>query len=357
MDLTFELERPHLKIGQKKLSGIDNSERKGYFGCRFVFEPSNEEFSFYEILGTYGTDFVDSVCISAGYKSDIYEYVFNIMVGRINDKLNLSITSDYMLGDWNEHINLKFFLSRFELELKNSGIYNVDADFDFSDGGNFISLEFSIDLNSTLQKPIDEACYYMANTHTLVSASFSEDDSFISQFRFPPEHQYSFVQYLTYFGKFLEDLGIQGDLSLRNRDGLTYLSFYPIDKDVALENIAAALSSYLSLPENNNISFIEHNSSLESEIRFQQLASVVDHLKSQLRLSNAVISLKEKEISLLESHTALNLKEEAHLSSNIKDYWEPIEGIKITSYKGKFFEINIPKIIGNVTGSIGKQNK
>lgn len=350
MKLLIDKKRPKLVVGNTTLEGLfNNKPAEWYFGCTYIFDFIPDDFSFDDLHGIPVSEYADSVCLTLGCQSSVYEYARIVNVGFLNNKINMRITCDYDLERWHEKISESFFLPELERELKKSNIYNVLTEFDFSTEDNFIHLIFSADLGCDVYKIFDEACHYVAEAHRHVSDGFEYGGGggFISKFKFPAEYKSIFVQYLTYFGQFLEDLGIHGDLSLSNRHELTCLSFNPSDQSVALENIAAALSSYLSLPE-SNLAIIVPNGNLESEVRFQQLASVVEHLKSQLRLSNAIISLKEKEISLLER--AVDKVEFPLPSKVIKDYWEPVSGIRITSYKGKFFEIDIPKLINRLSG-------
>ncbi len=348
MELILDFKRPILKVGSKQLSGTDNDVPSHYFSCKYVFEPSWDECNFKDISELAGNDFPNNVCTNLHYKSDSYEHVFATIIGRKNNRIEVSLTGSYTTGHWDEKMNLKHFLARFNTELNTGDAYEVDFINEAEHDNYFVTLNFTLALDSPLKNALSEASAYLENTHKIVLDSFSQDDGFISQFRFPNEYKAAFIQYLTYFGKFLEDLGIRGDISIRERDDLTYLSFLPECGEVALSNIAAALTSYLSLPNGDSSVLVCPNAEIESEVRFQQLASVIDHLKSQLRLANAMIALKEREITLLDNRLYLKRNDSNWETPDVRDYWEPIRGIRITTYKGKFFEINIPTLIGSI---------
>ncbi|OYD21301.1 hypothetical protein B6S09_16100 [Oceanimonas baumannii] len=313
----------------------------------------DDEFDFSEVQFLQGSAIPDDVCINASYSHSLYPHIFCMEVGRKENKTFCKISTDYINSNWDERVNLKHFLKGFEKEVRRHDKYDVEMVLDESGEGGFLIISFFLPQDLVLKDSIDEACKFLSSCHNIVLLGFNDEDAFISQFRFPKEYKSSFLQYLTYFGQFLEDLGISGDLSISDKADVTYLMFYPENKEMALGNITTALSAYLSIPDKDNVNLISCRDDLESQVRYQQLSSVVNHLKSQLELSRAVISLKEKEISLLEDRE-LKLKSN-RLRGDIKNYWEPFDGVKITSYKGKCFEIDIPKIVNNIFGKLEKK--
>lgn len=346
MKLNTKSDRPHLNVLEKDISGLINSEREGYFGCKYIFEPFHEELSINDLFEISAEEFIDDVCINASFNSQFYDYFFVARIGRREDIMNFEVVASYELEEWNEDINLRKFLPKLAKTLEEDGRYDVDCSLDGD--ANFIILKFERTNDSSISILLDEVSKYLHKKHYLVLNNNDIEEQFISQFNFPSEYKSAFVQYLTYFGKFLEDLGINGDISINNKEEYTSIGFLPSNKDVALDNIASALNAYLSLPSTDVLSIVECSRDLESEVRMQQLVSAIDHLKSQLNLSKAVESLKNREISLLEGEISLHretVNYPVDKSLDIKDYWEPIEGIKITSYKGKFFDINIPLLV------------
>jgi|GEM_PF-6895011 len=345
MKILFEDYELSLRIGDKNFPLSINKEQSKFFGCKYILSPMDDEEIFFDVVEHLsGTGFAKNVCIESVYESDTYPYSFFAMVGRAKNQLQFAISYSYRLDDWDEPANLNHFLPKLMKQLELGQYYEVTLEDDYADGMQVITLHFTESLETSLHNAATQACKYMLNAHNLVLSGLVEEDGFISQFRFPPEYKAAFIQYLTYFGKFLEDLGIAGDLSIKTRNEITYLTFHPENKDIALENIAIALSAYLSFPSEEHIPFFHHDLSPDAKINSHQLHFVIETLKSQLRYAEAAISLKNLEISLLKNRESGKEKPMPQVSSDIKDYWEPIEGFKIIPYRGKFFEANFPKL-------------
>lgn len=226
------------------------------------------------------------------------------------------------------------------------------------DDGFTVEFVFSSSISGVLAEQIENSREYFHQVKNQIIASIVNPDAFISQFNFPNEYRHIFTQYLTYFGKFLEDLGIAGEVSIEQKDGKTILKITSDQKQETLDQINAALLSYISLPSSDISTIVKPAPDLESQIRLQQLLSAVDHMKSQLNLSKAMISVKDREIELLHAtnnQLRTNLIPSVELSSDLIDYWEPLEGVKIKAYKGDFFEIDIPLWVKKIKNRLQKK--
>lgn len=343
---------PILDLEGKELVGFDSQDRDGYYDCTYVFEPSSKEFSLEDITELNGFEFIEDVCINAPFTNGSYSFVFKSQVGRLNNILHFDITAYYSSTEWEEKVNLKHFLIELEKVLENCKDYVIESYIDFASDENYFTLYSTSSLEEKVGDCLHRACQYLSRAHGAAIGRAYFEDGFISQFNFPEEYKSAFVQYLTYFARFLEDIGVKGNLTISDKEELTYLHFVPKDNTVALENIASALSTYLSLPQ-NDIEILPSNKDFESEIKLHQLVSVVEHLRSQLSLSKALLSVKDREIDLLDAE----VKKNRAISSDIKEYWEPLEGVRITEYKGRFFEINIPKIVKGIKDNLNRKNK
>lgn len=182
----------------------------------------------------------------------------------------------------------------------------------------------------------------------LISASISsllfeaKQNSMTSIFRFPDEIQVPCEQYLVYFSKFLEDLGINAKTSIETEAQNTLFTVTPEDPTQALSQIRDALNIYLSFPE---IPEVEIISTDYSDIAIQQLISNVLHLKSQLVLANSTIQVKE---ATIQSLSLTNFQQRQLLKS--ADDKKPSEEkvldglITINEYEGKGFKLNLAEI-------------
>src|SRR5262249_55058966 len=134
---------------------------------------------------------------------------------------------------------------------------------------------------------------------------------------------------------------------LRHVGGESLFAVTPVDKDTALENIRAALETYLQLPS----SPISNDAMVE--VAIQRLAANVEHLRSQVRLANAEIQLKDATIQA-QQITIRVLRGDVMLES-VKDVTPPRNtgedkqsflggtlALKPFNYKG--VEVNYPEI-------------
>jgi len=342
MELIVEQKELYLKLGDRKISGLINNSNDLYFGCRYLFE-SNDDFSINDLSVYSPSEIPEGTCFHDAYDSQYCKQVTGAQVGKRKGMMHFDIYASYWLEDWDDSINLKLFFPELVKTLEVDGKYKFES---FSERDHFeISLVFETDELVSISEQCECACKYLREKHDFVLDNLDIEGRFISQFNFPLEYKSAFVQYLTYFGQFLEDLGISGDFSISSKNENTSIAFHPASKDVALDNIALALETYLSLPSSEGLSIVTSRDTLEAEVKIQQLVSVIEHMKSQLSLSKAIVSAKDREISFLEKETISSKRE---VSQNIADYWEPIEGVKITSYEGKFFTLDIPHLIGKV---------
>lgn len=170
-------------------------------------------------------------------------------------------------------------------------------------------------------------------THTL-------ENHLLNIFSFPTEIRQVCEQYLIYFSKFLEDLGINVTSKLDSQTQTTYFTIIPKDSNEALKNIRGLLDIYLNLPDAPDF---EHISSSYSDLSLQQLIANVYHLKSQLALVNSMIQLKDATIESLKftnHHKSLLIE-----SKSLKNEEKTLDGlITINEFEGKGFNVNLPEI-------------
>jgi hypothetical protein len=159
-----------------------------------------------------------------------------------------------------------------------------------------------------------------------------------------------------YFGKFLEDLGIESRVSVRNENDLTILHVIPNCQDHALQEIHIALAAYLEIASDASTGIVSPITNSEADIKNLQLRAQIDHLNSQLRLEQAIAKTRETQVKLLEQYIeGLPNKSQEKIASNDINI-EPLPGIKITKYKGSFFEIDVPRLANRIKNSIRKKS-
>ena len=109
------------------------------------------------------------------------------------------------------------------------------------------------------------------------------------RFRFPNHLKSLCKQYLSYFSKFLSDHDIDCELSLIDKQGITYMTINVDESKVDIDELQKALAGYFSLPALSQENIILHS----QDVSTQQLIANIEHLKSQLRLANLTITQYE----------------------------------------------------------------
>jgi hypothetical protein len=206
----------------------------------------------------------------------------------------------------------------------------------------------------TLSSEIERSLKTVRLLHSEVEKSLSgriHDGSVAAYFKFPADVQVACEQYLIYFIQFLQDLGISATSELKHEAGKVLFNVTPTDSYESLDKIRVALEIYLRLPS-NPVSYTQG----EGDIDVQRLVATIYHLKSQLALSQAMLQAKDATIQAqqLTIHHQRRLVGgeviiESLLETNTHSQDETKESllggvVSITKYKGKGFEVNLPKI-------------
>jgi len=175
----------------------------------------------------------------------------------------------------------------------------------------------------------------------------SKGNILATYFSFPEEIKTACEQYLLYFGEVLREIGVKAAVEIKEESDHILFSVRPSDKHQAIDRIRKALELYLNLPAATLTGINEG----EYRIEIQRLSANIMHLKSQLLLAEAILEAKNTTIDaqgerliyqgqLLEGRLLPDLTreqepEKEELFNNT---------VAITRYKGKGFELNLPKI-------------
>ncbi|HMS43595.1 MAG TPA: hypothetical protein PKE69_25430, partial [Pyrinomonadaceae bacterium] len=162
--------------------------------------------------------------------------------------------------------------------------------------------EVIFSVNSFRKKIIDEIRNYLnilnyyheeALRNFETNVRFESRSSITSVFIFPLEIKEYCEQYLLYFGRFLQDLGLNATSSLKEEVGKVLFSITPTDDVEALDKIREALAVYLKLPE----SPIVYDDSFAA-MRLQQQ---IENLQHSQRMAVREIRSGEKELRLAQT--------------------------------------------------------
>lgn len=329
----------------------DFDEIEHYLGAQFLIE-NNDACTYSDIADIEFNKYPNSLCLSIDVKNNTYEPFFHFLIAKRGNKIFLRGYISYSIDNFQDSIHPKKIADLTKTKLKELNAFNIEGPI-LEDS--FYFLEFSIELSqqSTLEQEVLRISTFLANAQTTLISQFNIFEGITTKINIPNEYKHTFGQYLAYFGEFLADLGIDADTSITTKKNELLLSINPNNKDEAIENIYLALASYLSLADDDSETFLTPTQEKSSEMKLQQLMFQVSHLKSQLKMTGHIASLQEKHINLLEASAPNNqtvlINNESKNQIKKNEYWEPVKGIKITTYKGKFFEIDIPTLIRKFT--------
>lgn len=242
--------------------------------------------------------------------------------------------------NWNKPIDILTFKN---LLLENLSDKEITLE-DIPNASDFVEFGFTLNSKINFDKNIhDEYKRIMAlidNEIEKILKKNEQENNLTNIFTFPPEIRSACEQYLIYFSKFLEDLGIQVTSKLDSKEGTTLFTVIPKNSEEALSNIKELLDAYLKFPETNNIEIISSN---YTDVSVQQLIANIYHLKSQLLLSNSIIQNKD---ATIESLKFTNYQQSLIINSNSNSNEEKtLNGlVTLSEYEGKGFKINLAEI-------------
>jgi len=346
IDAIPKLEIPAKKVWYLSTSDINAMERILALG---IWDIPQEVYGI-NFNRTYPwMDLITSVKIDISREVNVYHIVFEVKPDLVSWARPYSFSA-YLLEFENKFNALKGpGLEQFGISKKGRGAI-----------GGIRWEEFDMALNTyftgeTFKDVMDKATSFLPEVHlqTVKSLMLSlNQNSYIRYFDFPDEVRVYCEQYLQYFIQFLRDLGVEATSELRHEEGHVLFSVTPVDKDQALDNIRAALDVYLSLPSGKLI----YSQDDENAIEIQRLVGTIQHLESQITLERAVRQAKD---ATIQAQQITITQQQRLLADNIltesiiditpqpqsEDRIEIVRDIvSITKYKGKWFEIDLPKM-------------
>ena len=247
--------------------------------------------------------------------------------------------------NWEKPFSLIKMVNKLEQLCENDGQVTLHLeDPEVINNGFGIQLQIANTDISALQVYHEILDKFDALISTAISSLLLEvkQNSLTSIFRFPEEIKVPCEQYLIYFSRFLEDLGINAKTTVETRTQSTLFTITPEDPTQALSQIRDALNIYLNLPEMPEDEFISRE---YDDIAVQQLIATIYHLKSQLALANSIIQAKDMTIKNL---SFVNFQQRQLLESveKKKSEEEELFGglVTIGEYKGNGFKIKVAEI-------------
>ncbi|MBB1434560.1 hypothetical protein H5201_09590 [Pseudoalteromonas sp. SG43-6] len=203
---------------------------------------------------------------------------------------HLGFRVKHELEIWANHYSFKKFdivfeglLSQGSFKVINYNDSQIDVDLDID------RLEYqNQSMLANVKKALDfiEECSLEA--HKFLTEQ-SRDDVFIKVFEFPPEYKNICSQYLIWFGEFLQNLGIDANVSTNQRKNQTQLIVSPNECPELLTEIEKLFYQYLSLPYAELLP-PESNLTPQELHAYQAVKMQVQHLQTQVQLKDYVIA-------------------------------------------------------------------
>lgn len=289
-----------------------------------------------------------------------------------HDTVKVSIVIPFYYKDWNKPWNLNHFLKEMEKEFNGRYVQTAQAEFEIGDGShpdcNMVLTFVGID-NKTVESWIIESLMAIKEVFdsTEVICAFQDEDAPLKAvFSFPQHLEKACEQYLIYFGEFLTDLGIGADVKLREVGEKILFSVSPDDKEEALKRVKSALAIYLKLPNVYEESKLELAPDYDPII--QKHIANIEHLRSQLRLSDAVVRVQGLEITSLrkilmssQNNTAIiieNSLDIVNTTGQVEKREEFFGGaLKFVPWKKGPIEIDAGKIVSSLKRLFGGTSK
>ena len=243
---------------------------------------------------------------------------------------------------WSKPISLLTLIEKLNVTLTEKGLTEKINDEDILEIG--IYLKFSSNFNYNISYEYNRILTILNNEIADIVEENNRElnkNHLVNIFSFPPEIRQACEQYLIYFSKFLEDLGIDTTVKLDAQTKNTFFTVIPKNSNDALFKIKELLDIYISLVDEPNLEMVSYT---EYDLSINQLLSNVYHLKSQLVLLNSILQAKD---ATIESLKFTNYQQTLLIELNSKKNEEKVlDGmLTINEFQGKGFKINLPEIL------------
>lgn len=149
-------------------------------------------------------------------------------------------------------------------------------------------------LREVLEQAAADVDELWASTHGRVDAQHPLE-ALERTFVFHPAIKRTCEQYLSYFGQFLADLGIEAETSIKESAGKVLFTVSPVDGQSALSAIHDALEIYLRLPEEP---LFQEEAKQQRDVAVTQLSAQVLQLQHNYLLIKEAYELQAERVAL-----------------------------------------------------------
>jgi len=223
------------------------------------------------------------------YKED-YIKINEVSIDFCITEYILGFRIKYELEVWANHYSFKKFNLVFE-KLLSEGSFKITTH-NYSE----VDLDIEIDRlkyqNRIMLPDVKKALKHIEKcsleAHKILIEQ-SKDDVFIKIFEFPAEYKNICSQYLIWFGEFLQNLGLDANVSTEQSKNQTQLIVSPNECPELLTEIEKLFYQYLSLPYAELLP-PESNLTPQELHAYQAVKMQVQHLQTQVQMKDSVIA-------------------------------------------------------------------
>lgn len=348
IEIRYRAGKPFLHVGRsripiRELGKKDKKGRKDYKDALFVLDDHKVPKD--PLMKVPVSEWPDGLYVVSDYKCKTYKPLSFIVACRVGGGVNLQLVLWFTYQSWKEDVSLVKFFERYVSAIGEKAGLTCEGEQDEEFFA--IDIQLTSDASLSVDEAIEEQAKILKRIHQETIDDWKFDTGFVAKFNFPAHLRFVFLEYLAYFGQFLEDLGIESDVSIEGNQQLTTLAVKPKSKDQALDRIYIALASYLALPMDGHI-VRRYTGNVESQLRHERLVLVTKHLHSQIQYATQIDRMQLQAAvgaaPILFPHTDSIADSLSEVEQGVEATWEPIKGIKFSKFKGKFFEIDVPRL-------------
>jgi hypothetical protein len=208
---------------------------------------------------------------------------------------------------WTNPFYIGEFLECYESELTNSPYKVTTIKNDDSSWGLILEIPFSEGSNVDMLTYAKDAYDLLVTGYERTMVIMHSDikgDVVTKLFDFPPEYANICSQYLIWFGEFLKNLGIDADVSTKNKDGKTSLIVSPAENGEMLEQIEELFYRYLALPYAELLP-PEREMSIQEQHTFIAIKQQVQMLEMQVESQDFLLMNSKATITSLNTTIAV----------------------------------------------------
>lgn len=261
----------------------------------------------------------------------------------------IALIVEHELHSWTNPFKYSDFMECYSKLLSDSAFEISSDSLHLSDVS--LILNFDDDSNNSMLPFVDEAIEWLTVCYNKTVNILNQQvrgDVFTKLFNFPSEYQNICSQYLSWFGEFLKNLGINASVSTEQTNEQTILIVAPDDNYELLDQIEKLFYQYLQLPYAELLP-PQKTLTPQEAYAYQSALMQIQHLQTQIQLKESIIANYQA------THSTLIAQVQQHANQPL--LLNSLQDESKYKFFGGFLEVNKKLTIGkngNVTFDLSK---